>query len=96
MMMVACPRCTGHGVLWDDMGARCPICHGEGRVAPRDGDPRAAFARLREATDGIRGRHREASWISAGMSGDLEQAVAEGATHLRVGTAILGTRPPLG
>lgn len=65
-------------------------------VAPRDGDPREAFARLREVADGIRGRHGDASWISAGMSGDLEQAVAEGATHLRVGTAILGTRPPLG
>jgi pyridoxal phosphate enzyme (YggS family) len=65
-------------------------------VAPREGDPRAAFARLREVAAGIRGRHRDASWISAGMSGDLEQAVAEGATHLRVGTAILGTRPSLG
>ncbi len=64
-------------------------------VAPREGDPRAAFARLREVADGIRVGHRDSSWISAGMSGDLEQAVAEGATHLRVGTAILGTRPPL-
>lgn len=64
-------------------------------VAPREGDAREAFARLREVADGIRGRHCEASWISAGMSGDLEQAVAEGATHLRVGTAILGTRPSL-
>jgi PLP dependent protein len=30
--------------------------------------------------------------VSAGMSGDLEAAVAEGATHLRVGSAILGSR----
>ena len=65
-------------------------------VAPRDGDPRAAFARLREVADGIRAGHPEATWISAGMSGDLEEAVAEGATHLRVGTAILGSRPSLG
>ena len=65
-------------------------------VAPREGDPRAAFARLRSVADGIRERHPEATWVSAGMSGDLEEAVAEGATHLRVGTAILGTRPPLG
>jgi uncharacterized pyridoxal phosphate-containing UPF0001 family protein len=33
--------------------------------------------------------------VSAGMSGDLEAAVARGATHLRVGTALLGSRPPL-
>jgi PLP dependent protein len=62
-------------------------------VAPLDGDPRAAFARLREVSDGIRRDHPEATWISAGMSDDLEAAVAEGATHLRVGSAILGSRP---
>ena len=65
-------------------------------VAPREGGPRAAFARLREVADGIRDAHPDATWVSAGMSGDLEDAVAEGATHLRVGTAILGTRPSLG
>ena len=54
--------------------------------------PRAAFARLREVGDGIRADHPGATWISAGMSGDLEAAVAEGATHLRVGSAILGSR----
>ena len=61
-------------------------------VAPLDGDARAAFARLREVGDGIRRDHPEATWISAGMSGDLEAAIAEGATHLRVGSAILGSR----
>jgi len=61
-------------------------------VAPLDGDPRAAFARLREVSDGIRRDHPEATWISAGMSDDLEAAIAEGATHLRVGSAILGSR----
>jgi uncharacterized pyridoxal phosphate-containing UPF0001 family protein len=35
----------------------------------------------------------QAVMISAGMSGDLEQAVAAGATHVRVGTALLGGRP---
>lgn len=65
-------------------------------VAPRDGDARAAFARLRTVADGIRAGHPDATWISAGMSGDLEDAVHEGATHLRVGTAILGSRPSLG
>ncbi|MEO7448416.1 MAG: YggS family pyridoxal phosphate-dependent enzyme [Humibacillus sp.] len=64
-------------------------------VAPRDADPDEAFARLREVGDGIRRRHPDASWISAGMSGDLEAAVRHGATHLRVGTAILGSRPSL-
>lgn len=65
-------------------------------VAPLGGDPRRAFARLRTVADGIRAGHPDATWISAGMSGDLEEAVAEGATHLRVGTAILGSRPSLG
>jgi pyridoxal phosphate enzyme (YggS family) len=61
-------------------------------VAPLGADPGHAFARLREVADGMRAAHPAASWISAGMSGDLEQAVAHGATHLRVGTAILGSR----
>ena len=64
-------------------------------VAPLGVDPDAAFARLREVADGIRERHPGADWISAGMSGDLEAAVRHGATHLRVGTAILGSRPSL-
>ncbi|GAB3446205.1 YggS family pyridoxal phosphate-dependent enzyme [Phycicoccus ginsengisoli] len=61
-------------------------------VAPLGADPAPAFARLRDVADGIRAAHPGATWISAGMSGDLEQAVAHGATHLRVGTAILGSR----
>ncbi|MGL4177327.1 MAG: YggS family pyridoxal phosphate-dependent enzyme [Dermatophilaceae bacterium] len=62
-------------------------------VAPLGEDPRPAFARLRSVADAIRSDHPDASWISAGMSGDLESAIAEGATHLRVGSAILGSRP---
>ncbi len=61
-------------------------------VAPLGADPAAAFTRLREVATGIRADHPEASWVSAGMSGDLEAAIGAGATHLRVGTAILGTR----
>jgi len=61
-------------------------------VAPLGADPRPAFARLREVGDGIRADHADATWVSAGMSADLEAAVAEGATHLRVGSAILGSR----
>ncbi len=64
-------------------------------VAPLESDPDAAFARLREVADGIRSRHPGADWISAGMSGDLEAGLRHGATHLRVGTAILGSRPSL-
>ncbi|MGL5931100.1 MAG: YggS family pyridoxal phosphate-dependent enzyme [Dermatophilaceae bacterium] len=61
-------------------------------VAPLGEDPRPAFARLRSVADAIRSNHPDASWMSAGMSGDLESAIAEGATHLRVGSAILGSR----
>jgi pyridoxal phosphate enzyme (YggS family) len=64
-------------------------------VAPLGRDPAEAFARLGDVARGVRGRHPEATWVSAGMSSDLEAAVHAGATHLRVGTAILGSRPPL-
>ena len=63
-------------------------------VAPRGADPDAAFARLAQVASDLRGQHPQATWISAGMSGDLEAAVRHGATHLRVGTALLGVRPP--
>ena len=62
-------------------------------VAPLGADPEPAFARLAELASRLRADHPRATWISAGMSGDLEAAIAHGATHLRVGTAILGTRP---
>jgi hypothetical protein len=64
-------------------------------VAPLGADPRAAFERLAEIADKVRGAHAEAVSLSAGMSGDLEAAVATGATHVRVGSALLGRRPPL-
>ena len=53
----------------------------------------AAFGRLADLAEAVRERHPEATTISAGMSGDLEIAISSGATHLRVGTAILGSRP---
>ena len=65
-------------------------------VAPLGADPAPAFARLAEVARGIRASHPGARWLSAGMSGDLEAAVAHGATHLRVGSAILGSRPSHG
>lgn len=64
-------------------------------VAPLNADPDEAFTRLREVADGIRTRHPDADWLSAGMSADLEAGLRQGATHLRVGTAILGSRPSL-
>jgi pyridoxal phosphate enzyme (YggS family) len=64
-------------------------------VAPMDADPDAAFARLREVAERLRSAYPDATVISAGMSADLEAAVRHGATHLRIGTALLGGRPPL-
>jgi len=62
-------------------------------VAPLGEDPAPAFARLAEVSSQVRSVVPTATWISAGMSGDLEQAVKAGATHVRVGTAVLGNRP---
>ncbi len=61
-------------------------------VAPLGAAPDAAFGRLAEIAALVRAAHPDATMISAGMSGDLEQAIAFGATHLRVGTALLGVR----
>jgi PLP dependent protein len=62
-------------------------------VAPLDEEPARAFARLREASDLLRTLAPDADRISAGMSGDFAEAIAAGATHLRIGTAITGLRP---
>jgi PLP dependent protein len=62
-------------------------------VAPLSADPDPAFARLQQIAETLQKEHPTATWVSAGMSGDLEAAVARGATHLRVGSAILGARP---
>ncbi|MGH3207813.1 MAG: YggS family pyridoxal phosphate-dependent enzyme [Trebonia sp.] len=63
-------------------------------VAPRGLDPRRAFAPLRHLSDVIRSVNPSATLVSAGMSGDLEAAIESGATHLRIGTALLGDRRP--
>ncbi len=62
-------------------------------VAPRGEDPAAAFARLTRIRESFIADHPGAAALSAGMSGDLEAAVAHGSTCVRVGTAILGPRP---
>jgi pyridoxal phosphate enzyme (YggS family) len=62
-------------------------------VAPLGEDPDAAFARLAGVHADLLTSHPGATTLSAGMSGDLEQAIAHGATHVRVGSAVLGERP---
>ncbi|MFJ4540773.1 YggS family pyridoxal phosphate-dependent enzyme [Streptomyces tibetensis] len=69
-------------------------------VAPLTGEyagrELAAFERLVVLSTDLRRSHPAATMVSAGMSTDLEQAVAAGATHVRVGSAVLGVRPRLG
>ncbi|MHA7154936.1 YggS family pyridoxal phosphate-dependent enzyme [Arthrobacter sp. TMN-50] len=64
-------------------------------VAPLGRDPAEAFGQLAEISASLRTDFPAASGISAGMSGDLEAAVSAGATHLRIGSQVLGDRPPL-
>ena len=63
-------------------------------IAPLSMEPADAFARLLASAAAVRGIRSGATMISAGMSGDLEAAVEAGATHLRIGTALLGDRGP--
>ncbi|TQE23423.1 YggS family pyridoxal phosphate-dependent enzyme [Streptomyces ipomoeae] len=69
-------------------------------VAPLTGEyagrQRATFERLMDLSTDLRRAHPAANMVSAGMSADLEDAVAAGATHVRVGTAVLGVRSRLG
>jgi pyridoxal phosphate enzyme (YggS family) len=85
-----------------DLLARSPGVRVDGlmTVAPLTGEyagrQRAAFERLVDLSTDLRRTHPAANMVSAGMSADLEDAVAAGATHVRVGTAVLGVRPRLG
>ncbi len=63
-------------------------------IAPLGMAPADAFARLLDSAGAVRAVQPSATVISAGMSGDLEAAVEAGATHLRIGTALLGDRGP--
>ncbi|NEK58586.1 YggS family pyridoxal phosphate-dependent enzyme [Geodermatophilus sabuli] len=62
-------------------------------VAPRGIEPRPAFDRLAALAERVRADHPDARELSAGMSADLEDAVAAGSTLVRVGTALFGARP---
>ena len=79
--VLAAPRLTLRGLM---------------AVAPLDEEPRAAFARVRAASERVRRIAPDADALSMGMSGDFREAVLEGATHLRIGTAITGNRPDSG
>jgi pyridoxal phosphate enzyme (YggS family) len=65
-------------------------------VAPLGAPPEEAFGKLAAISMDLRRLHPDAVGISAGMSQDLEAAVQFGATHLRIGSDILGSRPPVG
>jgi pyridoxal phosphate enzyme (YggS family) len=64
-------------------------------VAPLGWQPEKAFVELARIADRVRIDHPSATVVSAGMSGDLEAAIRYGATHVRVGTALLGMRKSL-
>jgi PLP dependent protein len=64
-------------------------------VAPLGWEPERAFVALGGIAERMRARHPGATAVSAGMSGDLEQAVGHGATHVRIGTSLLGMRNTL-
>lgn len=64
-------------------------------VAPLGAPPLPAFERLAAVAADLRRDHPGATVVSAGMSGDLEDAIRCGATHVRVGSAVLGPRPPI-
>ncbi len=63
-------------------------------IAPLGRPARPAYARLREMAELVRAAHPAARVMSAGMSADMGEAIAEGATHVRIGTALLGGRRP--
>ncbi|GAA1609662.1 YggS family pyridoxal phosphate-dependent enzyme [Kribbella sancticallisti] len=65
-------------------------------VAPLGSDADEAFGGLENVASRLRSEHPGADWISAGMSADLDAAIRRGATHVRLGRALLGTRTPLG
>jgi PLP dependent protein len=75
--------------LMDEAGL---VLAGVMAIAPLGVPPAEAFARLGDSAAAVRAVRPAATVISAGMSGDLEAAIAAGATHVRIGTALLGDR----
>ncbi|AZS36571.1 hypothetical protein CVS47_01178 [Microbacterium lemovicicum] len=77
-------------------GCRSLKVRGVMAVAPLDENPADAFERLAGYSRRVRSVVPDATWISAGMTADFAEAIAAGATHLRIGSAITGPRPPRG
>lgn len=65
-------------------------------VAPLGENPSEAFERLAQIRSDFLKNYPNAVILSAGMSEDLEAAIEHGATHLRIGSALLGERPKIG
>jgi uncharacterized pyridoxal phosphate-containing UPF0001 family protein len=63
-------------------------------VGPLGVEPVIAFANLAQIHQGFTSDFPNAKYLSAGMSGDFEAAILQGATHIRVGSSILGSRSP--
>ncbi len=91
------------GVAWGELETVAAALDGAGAlrlagvmgVAPPGGDAISAYDRLSQASRIVRAISASATIVSAGMSGDFEDAIRAGATHVRVGSAILGQRPAL-
>jgi len=86
---------AGVAELAEHVAATCPSLRLRGvmAVAPLGEEPAPAFERLASYADRVRTIVPDATWISAGMTGDFVEAIAAGATHLRIGSAITGPRP---
>jgi hypothetical protein len=82
-------------VLAEVSGADALVLRGLMAVAPLGWEPARAFERLAELAGRVRVEYPDATVLSAGMSGDVEEAVQHGATHVRLGSAVLGDRAPL-
>jgi PLP dependent protein len=80
------------GLAEDLMNEAGLVLAGVMAIAPLGLPPADAFARLLDSAAAVRAVRPAATVISAGMSGDLEDAIAAGATHVRIGTALLGDR----
>ena len=76
--------------------ARGLVLAGVMAVAPLGAPPEASFEKLAGISARLTADHPAATGISAGMSQDLEVAIRFGATHLRIGSDILGSRPAVG
>ena len=64
-------------------------------LGPVDREIEPAFARLQQIQAGFLTDFKDAVFLSSGMSGDYELAISYGATHLRIGSSILGIRAPI-